>query len=529
MESCVLFVQDVNETVRVLLVEDDEDDAVLLRSALEHGGLAAEVDRIETPEALEAALQNDRYDIVVSDYCLPGFTGRQALEIVQQARRDLPVIIVSGSVPEEVIVQAVKAGARDYLMKPNLTRLAVAVEREIQEAEDRRERRNLEEQLRHAQRLESLGVLAGGVAHDFNNILTGILGNASLATEIVPVGNEVRPLLDAVVSAAEHAAVLTRQLLAYAGKGQFVVEPIDLSALVRSTHSLLRMSVSRNIRLRFDLQEGLPKLMADRGQIEQILMNLAINASEALGQVAAGEILISTGFHDLDGGADPKNVAGNGVERGTYVWLSVTDNGPGIAPGVQAKMFDPFFSTKFTGRGLGLSAVLGIVRAHRGALHVDSEAGRGARFTVQFPATVLAAPAASATQARRALEPLSGVVLVIDDEEIVRKTASVVLQQHGLSVVLAENGSEGVEVFRRMGERVAAVLLDLTMPVMSGEATLRAIRKIRPEVPVVISSGYSEQDARERLQTSENVRFLQKPYGSIELARAVQYAMRGEG
>ncbi len=513
--------------LRVVLVEDDDNDALLIQSALRNGGLRPETTRAETPEQLASALQNGPIDIVISDYSLPSFNGRQALEMVKESGRDVPVIVVSGSVSEEVVVQTVKAGARDYLMKPNLTRLAVAVEREIEEARDRREKRNLEEQLRHAQRLESLGVLAGGVAHDFNNILTGILGNASLAAEILPRQHEVCPLLDAVVSSAQHAAVLTRQLLAYAGKGQFLVEQVDLSRLVREAEQLLRVSVTRNIELKFDLAQDLPPLAADPGQIDQVLMNLVINAGEAIGPDVAGQIDVRTSGAELPGGTLHGNVAGNGVAAGRYVRLEVQDSGPGISPEVQARMFDPFFTTKFTGRGLGLSAVMGIVRAHNGSLQVTSEQGQGARFTVHFPAAAEGAEERKPPAAKRP-EAAAGVVLVIDDEEIVRKTARSVLQRHGMTVVVAENGSEGVEVFRRMADRVSAVVLDLTMPVMSGEATLRAIREIRGDVPVLISSGYSERDARERLHGPKGVRFLQKPYGSVELARAVAEAVEAD-
>jgi signal transduction histidine kinase len=508
---------------QVLLVEDSDDDALLIESALRNGGVAFDLSRVDTLEDVKAALLRQQWDVVLSDYSLPGFNARHVIAHVRECCPDTAVIVVSGSVSEEVVVDIVKAGARDYLMKPNLTRLPVAVEREIQESSERRRRRDLEEQLRHAQRLESLGVLAGGVAHDFNNILTGILGNASLATEILPPDNQAMPLIEAVVSAAEHAALLTRQLLAYAGKGQHFVEHIDVSALVRSCLSLLRLSVSRNIAIALDLSDDLPPVAADRGQIEQVLMNLTINAAEAVGARVPGSVTIRTGVGQFGPGPLAGNVAGQALAGGKYVCLEVSDTGPGIPQQVQARMFDPFFTTKFTGRGLGLSAALGVVRAHHGALLVRTSAGAGTTFTAYLP--VVDGLAVSKQEERQHVGMLSGLVLVIDDEEIVRRTAQSVLQQHGLSVVSAENGNEGVELFRRIAERVSLVLLDLTMPIMDGEATLRALRDVRPQVPVLLSSGYSEEDARERLEDTEGVRFLQKPYGSMELARAVQQAM----
>jgi signal transduction histidine kinase len=508
---------------QVLLVEDSDDDALLIENAMRNGGLAFDLSRVDTLESVKSALLRRRWDVVLSDYSLPGFNAQDVIAHVRECCPDTAVIVVSGSVSEEVVVEIVKAGARDYLMKPNLTRLPLAVEREIEESSERRRRRDLEEQLRHAQRLESLGVLAGGVAHDFNNILTGILGNASLATEILPSDSQVMPLIEAVVSAAEHAALLTRQLLAYAGKGQHFVERIDISAMVRSSLSLLRLSVSRNIAIALDLADDLPPIAADRGQLEQVLMNLAINAAEAIGARVPGSVTIRTGVTQFAPGPLAGNVAGQALAGGQYVSFEVSDTGPGIPQQVQARMFDPFFTTKFTGRGLGLSAALGVVRAHHGALVVRTSAGDGTTFTVHFP--VADGAAVAKTEDGHHVGMLNGLVLVIDDEEIVRRTAQSVLQQHGLSVVSAENGSEGVDLFRRIAERVSLVLLDLTMPIMDGEATLRALREIRPGVPVLVSSGYSEEDARERLRDANGVRFLQKPYGSMELARAVQRSM----
>jgi signal transduction histidine kinase len=515
----------VPDAPHVLLVEDNEDDAFLIEETLRNGGVAFSLTRVETLDDVVTKLRQERWDIVLSDYSLPGFTARDVLERVKECCPDTAFIVISGSVSEEVVVECVKAGARDYLMKPNLTRLPIAVDREIQETADRRLRRDLEEQLRHAQRLESLGVLAGGVAHDFNNILTGILGNASLATEILPPDSQAAPLLEAVVSASEHAALLTRQLLAYAGKGQNFVEQIDVSAVVRGMNHLLRLSVTRNISLALQLADRLPAIAADRGQIEQVVLNFVINATEAIGPRLPGGITIRTGVERFAAGPLAGNVAGDPLAGGEYVCLEVADTGPGIPPQVQARMFDPFFSTKFTGRGLGLSAALGVIRAHGGALLVRTSPGEGATFTAHFPV--------SNGVERRPCEPavgmMNGLVLVIDPEEIVRRTAQTVLQQHGVSVVCAENGRDGLELFRRIGERLSLVVLDLSGPPAEVDATLGGLREMRPEMPVLITSGFTEIEARDRLDDPRAARFLQKPYGSTELARAVQQTLRENG
>src|SRR6185437_1003664 len=230
--------------VKVLIIEDSDDDAILICEELRRGGFHAKFERVETAESLKQALSQERgYEVIVSDYSLPQFNALDALKIVRDSGRDIPVIVVSGSVREAAIVDVMRAGARDYVMKENLTRLPLAVERELEEAEERRRRRDIEVQLRHSQRLESLGVLAGGVAHDFNNLLTGIIGNVSLAIEDTAAATPLRPMLEQALQAAQQAANLTRQMLAYAGKGGFIIEPVDVAAAVHQVGALLSASV----------------------------------------------------------------------------------------------------------------------------------------------------------------------------------------------------------------------------------------------------------------------------------------------
>src|SRR5690242_1687150 len=285
--------------LNVLVIEDSDDDAILISEELKRGGYRPDFHRVESAEELKKALSGCEFDVIVSDYSLPQFTALEALKLVQASGKDIPVIVVSGSVRESTIVDAMRAGARDYVMKENLTRLPLAVGRELEEAAERKARRQFDDQMRHTQRLESLGVLAGGVAHDFNNLLTGILGNVSLAMDDAPSGTQMRPLLEQALQAAEQAANLTRQMLAYAGRGKFFVESVDVSAAVREVSALLNASVSKNISLHFDLQEGLPPVEADRGQVQQLLMNLVINAAEAIGAEVPGSIFVNTGQHQL--------------------------------------------------------------------------------------------------------------------------------------------------------------------------------------------------------------------------------------
>jgi len=297
-------------------------------------------------------------------------------------------------------------------------------------ARDITQRMQFEQQLRQAAKLESLGVLAGGVAHDFNNLLTGILGNTSLALEALPVDNPNRALLKEVLHASESAANLTRQLLAYAGKGRFVVELIDLSALITEISSLVRSSFPKSVQLRLELAQALPLIEADATQIQQIIMNLVINAAEAIG-TNPGTVLIQTKAQSIDDQYIATLSGPNLLQPGQYVMMEIHDNGCGMDEATRAKIFDPFFTTKFTGRGLGLSAVLGIVRGHKGALKIYSKPGQGSTFKLLLPAA--AETGARQSTRRKAAEDLSGrgLVLVVDDEPVVRNTARLTLERHG--------------------------------------------------------------------------------------------------
>ena len=376
-----------------------------------------------------------------------------------------------------------------------------------------------DDQLRQAQKMESIGVLAGGIAHDFNNLLTGVIGNASLALDSMPPRDENRPLIEAVMQSANRAADLTRQMLAYAGKGRFLVGPVSLSEAVREIADLLRSSVPATIGLDFDLQEDIPPVEADPGQVRQIVMNLILNASEAIGDWP-GKITVQTQTRDVDAAMIEQFRLD--LAAGTYVCLEVEDTGSGMDEATKARIFEPFFTTKFPGRGLGLAAVHGIVCAHNGAMHVYSHPGKGAHFTVLLPAAGAVAP----QQAEEApeLQPrlAQGTVLVVDDEETVRQVAKTSLERFGYRVLLARNGIEAVEIFGQSPDQVTLVLLDLTMPLMSGEETLGRLRAIRPDVPVLLSSGYNQIEVIKRFTGRGLAGFIGKPYSSATLIEKIK-------
>jgi PAS domain S-box-containing protein len=387
------------------------------------------------------------------------------------------------------------------------------------------ERRRIEEQLRHTAKLESLGVLAVGVAHDFNNLLTGMLGNSSLALDTTSPNHPNYALLEEVIRAAERAADLTRQLLAYAGKGRFVMRTIDLSGLVREISGLVQAAFPKHAQLRLQLAEDLPGIDADPGQLQQIVMNLVINGAEAIGP-ESGAVLVRTSAQEIDAHyISTMSSAGELLKPGRYICLEVHDTGIGMSEETLSKIFDPFFTTKFAGRGLGLSAVLGIVRAHNGALKVYSRPGQGTTFKVLFPASAVAVPSAD-QPAKRELTG-KGTVLVVDDEEIVRVTARHALERYGYRTMLANDGQEALDAYRTRPQEFAVVLLDLTMPVMGGEETLRQLQAVNPRVKVLLSSGYNEVEAVQRFAGKGLAGFVQKPYTAATLAEKVKEVLIG--
>jgi signal transduction histidine kinase len=514
----------LNEKLRLLLVEDCEDDAELVSLALQRGGFDVSVHRVDTSDDMEAALNGCLWDAIVADYSMPHFTMREALDMVRKRGLDIPFLIVSATILEEEAIQAMRDGAHDFIMKGKLARLAPAVARELREAAMRRERRLLEERVRQNQRMESLGVLAGGVAHDFNNLLVGIMGNSSLAIDMLPEDSPLVPLLNDVVLASQKAADLTRQMLAYAGKGRLVSEPTDLSALVQDISGLVRTSISRKVQFDIRLEANLPPIEADPTQIQQLIMNLLINGAEAIGD-QAGLVTVITGQREVEAAELTKHFTAPGMESGPYVFMEVRDTGCGMDEATQSRIFDPFFTTKFTGRGLGLAAALGIVRGHQGALKVDSELGQGSAFEILFPALTGKAVQkqdAAVGHAPRRSPSNPGHILVVDDEEVVRRTAKSALERFGYTVLLSDNGHHAVDVFTGLSGQISLVLLDLTMPVMGGEEAFRKLRAIRPDVEIILTSGYDEAQAMQEFDGGEVSGFLQKPYTGEALAQAVR-------
>jgi two-component system, cell cycle sensor histidine kinase and response regulator CckA len=390
---------------------------------------------------------------------------------------------------------------------------------------DNTERRALEEGVRQAQKLESLGVLAGGVAHDFNNLLVGVLGNAEIALRSQGDVASLRPALTDIRTAALRAAELTRQLLAFSGGGRFVVSRVDLNAIISDMTRLLSTAVSKKVALRFEPAAPTAFVEADPGQIGQVVMNLIMNASEAIGD-EPGTILVKTGTVSVDREELRHMVLDDGLAPGEYVFLEVSDTGCGMDAATRARLFDPFFTTKFTGRGLGLAAVLGVLRSHRGGIRVDSEPGQGSTLRVLLPRAAAAEAAAPASDdpADPASAEVPALILLVDDEAYVRKAAALLLGDAGYTLLHAVDGPDAVAQFRARMDEIALVVLDMTLPGLSGDQVFRELRALRPDVKVLLWSGYAEEAALQRIGEG-SAGFLQKPWTADELLTAVRRAL----
>lgn len=391
--------------------------------------------------------------------------------------------------------------------------------RERQRAE--KERRRLETKVQHAQKLESLGVLAGGIAHDFNNLLVGILGNSDLAREEVGPDSPAHALLERVIRSAQQAAELSNQMLAYSGRGSFLTRPLNLSQWAHDMVRLLKISISPQALLRCKFPPHLPTIEGDPAQIRQLVTHLVTNSSDSLGD-DSGLITVSTGTVSCEREMLAQTFPGDDLPAGSYVYLEVSDTGCGMDAETLEKIFDPFFSTKFTGRGLGLAAVLGIVRGHGGTLDVSSEPGQGTSFRVLFP---ISRREEVVVRRRETVGPPwrgSGTVLVIDDEEMVRALASAGLERAGFEVELADGGQQGIEIFQNNPARFVLVLLDMTMPGLDGQQVCGELRKLRHDIPIILSSGFSEQQVSAPFSNEALPAFLQKPYMPADLVAKVR-------
>lgn len=504
----------MGKPLRVLLIEDSEDDAILLLRELRRGGYEPDYLRIDTAEQMQEALKQ-KWDLIVSDYSMPHFDPLSALRMLEQRGLDIPCILVSGSVDETTILNAMRAGAADYLMKDNLMRLGPAVDRELREAAGRQERRRLEEQVRHARKMEAIGRLAGGVAHDFNNLLTVITGYSELLLSAGSLNDFNRSALDEIKKAAERGGALTRQLLVFSRKQKLVPKSVNLNDLVANMEKMLVRLIGENISMVSFLAPDLGLVRTDVGQFEQVVMNLVVNARDAMPE--GGKLTIETSNVDVT----PAHVD---VTPGPHVLLAVSDTGIGMDAETQSHIFEPFFTTKEAGKGtgLGLATVYGIVKQGGGAIAVYSEPGRGTTFRIYLPR--VDQPIEEASRQPEAPASMNGTetVLVVEDDGEVRKLICEILRVRGYQVLESTKGDEAIGIARTFTGPLELVVADVILPEMSGPEIVRQVREARPGIRALFISGYTDEAVLRHGMVEPGVTFLSKPFVPEDLARKVR-------
>jgi len=521
-----------SEPLRVLLVEDSEADAELVVRELRRLGRPVVHRVVETEDAMRACLVDPAWDLVLSDWSMPRFSAHGALALMRSMGLDAPFIIVSGTIGEDAAVEAMRAGAHDYVLKDRLSRLVPAVMRELRESEVRRALRQAEagraraegalrkseEQLRQAQKMEAVGRLAGGIAHDFNNVLSVVLSYGEmLLTDLTP-GDPMRESVEEIRKAAKRAADLTRQLLMFSR--QQVVEPkvVDLNDVLAGLDKMLRRILGADVDLASLPGVSLGRVRVDPGSMEQVVMNLVVNARDAM--PTGGKLTMETTNVELD-----EAFAGDhyGVRPGRYVMLAVTDTGGGMDKATLARIFEPFFTTKEKGKGtgLGLSTVFGIVQQAGGNIWVYSEPGKGTTFKIYLPRVDAEVDPLRMTMAPSTLRG-SETILLVEDDDQVRAVVRGILRKAGYHVIEASNAGEAQLAVERERGTIHLLLTDVVMPQMSGPELIKRLASKRPEMKVLCMSGYTDDSIVRHGVLDSNVAYIQKPITPESLTTKVR-------
>jgi signal transduction histidine kinase len=493
----------MHQSVRILHLEDDAADAELVEAILESAGMVYQITRVQTREEFGEALRQGGYDVILADYRLPTYDGMSALRLTQQLALDVPFIFVSGTMGEDAAIEGLTEGATDYVLKQKLSRLAPAVERALREAENRRERRRAEEELKQneanrrelergliqAQKLESLGTLSSGIAHDFNNVLSAIFGYSEMAIAKTPEDSPYKSDMKQVLKAAERAKDLVKQILTFSRQSEQELRPVQITLLLKEVLKFLRASIPTTIAIRQEIKCSPESvIMADPTQIHQVIMNLCTNALHAMGQgkgileIQLSELVLSDQDYPLYPQLDP----------GSYLRLRVSDTGCGMDEKTMQRIFDPFFTTKSReqGTGMGLAVVYGIVKTCGGAITVESKPGEGSHFYLYFPKVVSAVPECK-TEPREVLTG-KGRVLFVDDEEPLAMLGKMVLESLGYSVLTETSSLEALEMFRSRPDEFDLLITDYTMPDMTGIDLVKEVRQIRTNIPVILCTGLND-------------------------------------
>jgi two-component system cell cycle sensor histidine kinase/response regulator CckA len=512
----------VKAPLRIVLVEDSPTDALLIERALRKANLQCEIVRVDRQQTFEAALECD-VDVVLSDYNVPGFDGLKALAILRERYPNIPFILVSGTIGEDLAVQAMRLGASDYLLKDRLSRLAPAIEQAHEQALLQSQKQRLEEQLLRAQRLESVGRLAGGLAHDLNNLLMPILVAQELLARRTHEPDS-RHLLAIIETNAQRGADIVKKLLTFARGARAAMSPQQLGPLVAEMGAIMRETFPKDIELheRIDDGAGDAWVRADPTLLHQVLMNLCVNARDAMAR--GGSLTVSLHRRELD---DEARYGQIGAGPGRYVVLTVEDTGSGISSEIRHKIFDPFFTTKEAGKGtgLGLSMVLGIVEQHGGFVSLDSSP-TGTRFSVLLPEG--SAPSAISVPASlRSGDAGAGeLVLLVDDEPTVRHVLRRALEQAGYTVLEAEDGRAALDLYAARGAEIELIVTDVAMPYADGLSLVRGLRACGSSQPVVVMTAGVSSEREAELNAEHVFAVLDKPMNASRLVATVRAALQ---
>ncbi|MBF0573126.1 MAG: response regulator [Desulfamplus sp.] len=553
----------IDNRLRLLLIEDSDSDAELITRLLKRAGFNLTVEQIQTSQEMTKALNNREWDVVLSDYNMPQFDALSALKLLNSTGRDIPFIVVSGAIGEETAVSIMKNGAHDYVMKDNLTRLIPAIERELREAQLRQDKRkseedrkDLEDQLRQAQKMEAVGQLAGGVAHDFNNMLFIITGCTELMMDDVPLESPLHQNLTMIMEAAQRATSLVRQLLLFSRKTTRKPVIIDMNDLITNLMKMVRRVIGEHILLEFQPCYNLKSICADPGQMEQIVMNLCVNARDAMPN--GGKITIETDNLFIDDYSSlkiegyklvnqinslPEAILKTNAnifdihkdkisKHKEFIVLTISDTGCGIPEDIHERIFEPFFTTKDVGKGtgMGLAAVYGIIRSHEGMMNFQSEIGIGTVFKIYLPVAdnlsvcsdnniSLSEKAISLTQTTIGNKQ---TILIAEDDEPVRKMIVRILENSNYRVLSAENGSQAIQLFEKNSGTIDIAMLDVVMPGLGGDKVMEHIRKIKNDIPIIFLTGYSRGMLPETILSQGNYDTLQKPVSRSEMLSKVK-------
>lgn len=510
--------------LRLLQLEDNPVDAELIISTLNEGGILCEAKRVDRRDAFITALKEGQIDVILADYSLPGFDGITALALARQLRPDIPFIFVSGTLGEELAIDAMHRGATDYILKQRLGRLIPSLQRAIREIQERQERARVEEalrqsekQLRQSQKMEAVGRLAGGLAHDFNNLLTVIMGHAQVLLGEMPADHPSRNKIEEMQKAGDRAATLIRQLLTFSRKQPSAPKVLSLNPIVTNFETMMRRLIGEDLDLAIKLAPQELRIKADPAQIEQVLMNLVVNARDAMPK--GGKLLIETALVDL---ARTPMYHVQPPALGPYVKLSVSDTGTGMPNQVIAHIFEPFFTTKEDGKGtgLGLSTVFGIVTQSGGGIDVTSVVGQGSRFDVYFPSVRSDVEQIGVDDAPRSSSRGHETILLVEDDATVRELVRDELKKLGYRVLEAKNGLEACLAATQQVGNFHLLLTDVVMPGMSGTELAQHLRIIKPDLTIMFMSGYADDvgiGASDPLSD-----YLQKPFTPEVLSQRIR-------